>query len=415
MHIAMVPLPGKLNFLVSSTVLLLFFSCSFVEGLSNIRNHQINNNNVVKVSISKQIPLLSPAEVKKSWLDYTWSKGGGIPLLIQISKKNRCKRSLIPLFAEETLLHDDKNKNDNYTSSLSYELSDLGPIWKSEIEKHSHLGTVSFLPDIDDGGTKLLWNVTFLTKQRQKLWQAVTEQSISQACNSLASHIADPIKYTQIMKLRRPVDNVNLPQTFFEFVWKQGGGLPLPLPPLPLDSNGYDRLLIPPFLREKVLSIGDDSIVYSVRNPSFFTFYPVHSHIGRVRFVQDEDDDGSVFMVWEVAIRPYYNCESYVKSFTRGIVQTVGWNFKAHVELDGEEFVIITGSKQQNYSSSLPLWPLQVRRDSWIGRVAHSNKEDNRPITWDKLLDILQPWKWGRLSDQKNDVECSWSTGDIDL
>eukprot|EP00547_Thalassionema_nitzschioides_P011066 CAMPEP_0194258438 /NCGR_PEP_ID=MMETSP0158-20130606/41338_1 /TAXON_ID=33649 /ORGANISM="Thalassionema nitzschioides, Strain L26-B" /LENGTH=197 /DNA_ID=CAMNT_0038997863 /DNA_START=188 /DNA_END=777 /DNA_ORIENTATION=+ len=175
----------------------LCYLCS-VEGLRNVPSY--NSNNVVDVSISKQIPQISPTEVQEAWLDYTWCQGGGLPLLVQLSKKNRQKRTLIPLFAEEILLEDESNIK---YFTQDYKLSELGPIWKSEIEPDCHLGTVSFLPNNNNDGTELLWNVTFRTQQRHALWQAVTEQSIDQACNSLVSYLVEPIKYTQTMKLRR--------------------------------------------------------------------------------------------------------------------------------------------------------------------------------------------------------------------
>mmetsp|Transcript_18001 Transcript_18001/g.27213 ORF Transcript_18001/g.27213 Transcript_18001/m.27213 type:complete len:414 (-) Transcript_18001:12-1253(-) len=395
----------------------LCYLCS-VEGLRNVPSY--NSNNVVDVSISKQIPQISPTEVQEAWLDYTWCQGGGLPLLVQLSKKNRQKRTLIPLFAEEILLEDESNIK---YFTQDYKLSELGPIWKSEIEPDCHLGTVSFLPNNNNDGTELLWNVTFRTQQRHALWQAVTEQSIDQACNSLVSYLVEPIKYTQTMKLRRRRKgaNTNIPLTeiFVDFVWKQGGGLPLPLPPLALDSKGYDRLLIPPFLREQILSVQEDSLVYTVRNPSFFVGYPVHSHLGRIHFVDDDpnNDDSTVTVIWEVSVRPYYNCEAYVKAFTRGIVQTVGWNFKKHIEVDDNDQLVeiaTTPIKAQDSSSSNS-WSFSIRGDSWIGRVIYANQKDHRPIVLDQAFDLLQPWKWGVLPEEKDDVTYSWTVGDIDL
>mmetsp|Transcript_18003 Transcript_18003/g.27216 ORF Transcript_18003/g.27216 Transcript_18003/m.27216 type:complete len:121 (-) Transcript_18003:3-365(-) len=120
-------------------------------------------------------------------------------------------------------------------------------------------------------------------------------------------------------------------------------------------------------------------------------------------------------MVWEVSVRPYHNCEPYIKAFTSSIVQTVGWNFKAHVELDKDEEFVEIATTTNGEKTDTPSLSFPIRRDSWIGRVVYANQKDNRPVILDQALDSLQPWKWGILPSEKGDATYSWTTGVIEI
>jgi len=133
------------------------------------------------------------------------------------------------------------------------------------------------------------------------------------------------------------------PQTaldaWLECVWARGEGLPLP-PPLHLerraDGRVIERMVLPPGLREKVVSMqeapeenaagagGGDTrsgaacLDYRVLNPGWLT-YPVHAHRGTVRFRRDAEAD-ALEMRWIVAVRPYRGCGPLVKAFTSLII-----------------------------------------------------------------------------------------------
>jgi len=395
------------------------------------------SKSTVNVSVTKRIPDVSPADVRKVWLDYIWKQGGGLPLLVIMKDKSEAKgspRTLVPLFAEETLLDSSSNDDEegmDTTLIQKYKLTDLGPVWKSEIEPDSHLGKVSFAPfsnsndenkvssvDADAcSGTDVTWDVTFNTLNRQDLWQSVTENSISDACENLASYLLKPILLTSKLRIQVPDDSDSTTKSvldkWFDFCWKDGGGLPNPIPPIPLSKDGYDRILIPPFLREKIFQINHDvsdekksEIIYTVANPSSLT-YPVHTHLGRLTF-QAVEGAGAVDeldLIWEVNIRPYRGSEAFVNTLTETILSIYMTCFKTHMERPGE--MVDVYAPRGKMKGKGPLF--QVNVDSWLGGVLETHLNDDRPVA-EQTADLLQPLKWGI---QYDGLSSEWTTKDI--
>jgi len=332
-----------------------------------------------------------------------------------IENKKAAARTLLPLFAEELLL-ERTDIDDDTTIVQEYKLIALGPIWKSEIEPDSHLGSVSF-SFVEGGdeteqfsGTEMTWNVTFNTLNRQNLWQSVTESSISDACENLKAHLSQPILFTKKMVIQTDSTPKVLAEQWFEFVWRNGGGLPLPLPPISLSKNGHDRMIVPPFLRERILDIKVTSeftdIIYTVANPSLLT-YPVYTHLGRVRFQTLAADQ--VEMTWEVSIRPIRNCKSFVKNFTETVINVLARNFKSHVQDVGTNAMVNVYPPRGFMKDKGPLF--QVRKDTWLGSVLYAHLRDNRSVV-EQTKDLFQPWRWGTI-DENEENGFSWSVGEI--
>jgi len=123
------------------------------------------------------------------------------------------------------------------------------------------LGVVSFDPIFPDGniesrdhdqslsqsslsyaiGTKMTWDVQFNTIQRRNLWQRVTEYLISEASQNLASYVAPPLQLTTRMILQTNSTTSKVLDQWFRFIWVQGGGLPIPIPPISLDKQCYKK------------------------------------------------------------------------------------------------------------------------------------------------------------------------------
>jgi hypothetical protein len=59
-------------------------------------------------------------------------------------------------------------------------------------------------------------------------------------------------------------------------VWKQGGGLPLPSPQ---ELDDERRMIVPPFLSQRLVDVEPDEVCYTVDNPELF-IYQVLTHKG---------------------------------------------------------------------------------------------------------------------------------------
>ena len=353
----------------------------------------------VAVRITQALDV-SAASAKAAFLDYTWRRGGGIPGLITNEGE---ARTLWPLRLEETLLPTTAEDTVRYTVTANGVLSiDLLP--------DTHSATVAFADDTDGGGCTLSWDVAFDVAARASFWEQFTQASVGAAAASLASHVATPLLYTRRMRLAASVD-ATLEQ-WLQFVWDEGGGLPLP-PPLPLDRgdpstrSGRSRVIVPPFLRERVQYVDAQAreLRYTVDNPGWLT-YQVHSHAGRVRFLE-VDDVSSVAteMVWEVEVRPLCGCDRFVKAFTAAVVGTISRNFKVRLANPGA-CVQLVGLRGK--VSSLPI---SVPADSWIGGVLAARLADGRSAL-EQTRSLVMPWTWGRSTDELGDSE-EWTVSQM--
>ena len=340
------------------------------------------------------------------------------------------RRRMLPVGMEETLLEESEEKEGLY--QLKYQVT-KGGLLASEIVPGSHLGTVSFeqlAVDQKEGDsaasktTRMVWDVTFDTMEegRTGFWQAVTENTISETCNNFQASVATPKLYRRITKLIPP-DNKKITfeqimQEWMSFCWEEGAGFPLPIPPICVGEKKDARWIVPPFLKERIVSSkvvnrrddDDDTsasyaeLIYQVDNPSWFT-YQVHSHLGRVRFQSNDEKDGSVTMTWDIEIRPYRGWSSLVQAFTGVVVSCYSRNFKCHVREGADAMVSLKPPRGSGDTF------LQIRKDSWLGGVMDAHLKDKRS-TVDQTLAIFQPWTWGRsrATDEEGEGE-SWTEG----
>lgn len=366
------------------------------------------NTRGVKVQILRLLPNLStPSDARRIWLQYVWEQGGGLPLFIATKASRSAtsrpqlettvqRRLLLPIGMEEELVLEEKgddviniddilaaNEEDEWCK-ITYQVKNSG-LLATEIVPDTHLGTVTFARSTttsEGQQIQMTWDVTFDTTSdsRTFLWQAMTERTITDTCNNLVAKLATPKLYTRHTILRPKNNNNNnynndqdvpsetmmTPQSMMEewiqFCWKEGAGFPLPIPPILVGREV--RWIVPPFLRESLVSaktvantIKDPTstnrvaeIQYRVDNPSLFT-YQVHSHCGRVQFLVPDDDRDTtlqgldddhkeilpiVIMQWQVEIRPYHGWSSVVQAFTGAVISCYARNFKCHVQ-EGSE------------------------------------------------------------------------------
>ncbi|MGK3734172.1 MAG: hypothetical protein ACI90V_001009 [Bacillariaceae sp.] len=455
-------------------LLLLFLQDTSLAFSSSGAGGRSSSSRKVNVCETRKIPGVSVTQAYQGFLDFTWKKGGGLPVLLILDKDNPSKRNLF-LLGEEVLLNntsstattthndDDDKENNNYNNNNNkivqeYKLTKLGPIWKSEIEQGSHTGVVSFTSfeadeeeesnNNNDGscrrhssssvGTEITWNVSFQTLNRKSLWQSVTESSISDACDNLICYLSEPLLMTKRVSIRRrQLNHKILANEWMEFIWRKGGGLPLPLPPIQLRSDWNDRIIIPPFLIERIVEINETSdytdIIYTVVNPSIIT-YPVFTHLGRVRFQsslssssgrhhhrddstndgvmrkKEEDEEEAIDMIWQVNIRPLNNSilKKFAMVFTESIVSILARNFKRHIEDMGDDRTVKVYPPRGFMKENGELF--QVRKDTWLGSVLYAHYRDNRSLA-DQTKDIFMPWRWGKMDEI--DGTLSWGLGDL--
>lgn len=352
--------------------------------------------NKVTVSVSTELPNISLQEAHQAWLEFTWKSGGGLPILV-IPNNQDDSRRLLPLFAKEELLQVTREEG---CIVQQYTLTELGPIWKSEIEDKSHLGTVSFQEM--ESGTRLQWNVIFTTMNRQDLWQSVTDSTIMDACQNLKAYLDEPLLFQKTCKITTNSSAKDVADKWFEFIWVNGGGLPIPA--FSLSKNKYDRVIVPPFLKESVVEITNDEeetdIIYKVQNPSIFT-YQVYTHIGRVRFESEED---GIKMTWEVNIRPYRGLESFVKGFTEFVINALTRNFLVYIDDNGDDSMVDVYPPRGFMKDKGALF--QVKRNTWIGSVLEQHMKDDKSVL-EQTRDLLMPWTWGHDAQSLNNY--SWS------
>ena len=161
--------------------------------------------NRVSVSVCRQLAV--PAAVASdAWLDYTWTDGGGLPVLA-LPQPQESKRLVLPLGLEETLDPSDDALTRRYRVTCNGLIS-------SEMVDATHCATVSFVDD-DSGGCELVWDCEFEVQHRQRFWQAVTDTLIGQAADNLQRHLLEPMRPRWFAPLSEfgPVDSAAAPSS----------------------------------------------------------------------------------------------------------------------------------------------------------------------------------------------------------
>lgn len=234
------------------------FVVGFVQGFSSPPSSAQQQQQQVKVRVERHLPIISPKEARQAWLDFVWEKGGGLPLLGVLSQKSREptdrlettleRRMLLPIGMEEELVIVDEEEKD----TVQYQVT-KGGLLSTEIVPESHLGVVKFEPNQELEGTTLTWDVTFDTTEarRTSLWQAVTERTITDTSNNFQAAVAMPQVYQRDTVLRSKDEPKQVMEQWVKFCWEEGGGFPLPIPPIIFDDS---RWIVPPFLNEKLVS-----------------------------------------------------------------------------------------------------------------------------------------------------------------
>jgi len=365
---------------------------------------------LVEVYVEQSFPGITPKEAKSAWLSYQWEKGGGLLGAAVLLSDTNSKRRLLPIFMEEALKNHeteeengmDSKKQEDEELDVQYSVTDMG-LFSSELKDGTHVAKVIFsLEDSTDGedfSTKMIWNVSFEAIHRREFWKSFTENNIQTVTLNLASYLATPTLYKRITYLdwdKSSLSKKDITDEWINFVWKDGGGLPIPNFMLWYLGDGK-RIYVPPFLTESIQSVtsldANDNIntsgeiLYRVDNPNFLF---AHTHAGRVIFQKETNQ--RVKMIWEVEVRPFRGFGPFVDILLSSIISNLARNFKNHV-IEPDAMVAISPPRGGDGETDVA----QISKNSWIGGVLAAHLSDQRS-TIEQTVSLLQPWTWGRAS-----------------
>ena len=381
----------------------------------------------VYVEIISDLPYVSSAsEAQDAWIEHHWEKGGGLPILSlqrDTSTDDTMRRVIAPIIMEEVI--DLSNMTAKETSgdslTLQYRVTKPGPAFGPDLIDGSHLGTVSFVPNNASQGYQMIWSVQFDARRWVNVYQKVTEFTIGTAARTVAEATSIPRVLTLDATLKGVDEAIEARRKWLDFIWANGGGLPLPSPIMKgqilKDGGGKAKrelLRIPPLTTEKIVSTSESSsaeLEYQLYRPGLTTFpFLMHSHHAKVSFANN--DANSVDLHWEVEIRPFPIpiVKPLVEKLTEMTVATLLCNFVVHLSEPGAQVEIRPPRGNADLVGGFDSFG-SVPKDSWVGGVLSAHLKDNRS-TIEQTLSLVQPWTWGRTGKGDEADKCvryEWS------
>ena len=381
--------------------------------------HAIENEDMVVVSIRRTFPKVNPRDARDAWITYHWKQGGGLPIIIQSYNSTSCdvfERTIFPVLMKETLQIYPCGEDASFTQ-LEYKVSEAGPIYQDVI-KNSHNAVVTFSSNKEENECEMVWNVTFSTSKWRDFYTAMTQFLVGTSANTVQEALSSP----RVFKMSSTINDYNMNarsafNTCLEFVWMNGGGLPLP-PPISYGQTLKDSMVrknllrIPPLITESIIeTLESDTMAgfdYTLNRPGWLTFpFLMHTHRGKVRF--RTVDDNSLSISWDIEIRPFKVAAPLVEKLVEMTVTTLLRNLRVHIIEPGATVVI----KPPRGNADLLIGRKSfgsVAKDTWLGGVLDAHLADDRS-TLEQSLATLQPWTWGRTGsgDKDDTVRFQWS------
>ena len=320
------------------------------------------------------------------------------------------RRVIAPIMMEEVvdLPKDEANGSADSSLTLQYRVTKPGPAFAPDLIDGSHLGTVSFVPNSNSQGYQMNWSVQFDTKRLVNVYQKVTEFTIGTAARTMAEATSIPRLLTLDATLKGVDDPIEARRKWLEFIWANGGGLPLPSPIVKgetLKAGGgkakRELLRIPPLITEKIVSTSESSdgssaeVEYQLYRPGLTTFpFLMHTHNAKVGFAKEGET--SIALHWEVEIRPFPIpiVKPLVEKLTEMTVATLIRNFVVHLAEPGAQVEIRPPRGNADLVGGVDSFG-SVAKDTWVGGVLSAHLSDNRQ-TMEQTLSLMQPWTWGR-------------------
>ena len=417
-----------------------------------------DESQVVSVETCRILPMnVTPAEACDAWLVHHWRKGGGLPIVLALSKNdaNQESRLILPVGMRETIISTNRTNDGEYV--LQYKVTDPGPIFGNWIVRNSHVGHVTFQPHNDTSCT-LVWQVNFEIDSPQfpGLLQKFTEFTVGTAVRTIVESLDRPrhltVESEMLVSDASMTSESSTPisvafEEWLDFFWTKGGGLPLP-PPIPWGSRltdvmsesipGYEGtarqslLRVPPLLVDTILSakiseeaLDVDSIVaeavYQIQDPGWSTFpFLIHTHLGRVRFypvaTNDKNNKPSrmVKIVWQIEVRPF---APWVEKLLEMTASTIVRNLRVRLVEPAATIPIFPTTKRgaSNENSDQDQMAVSIPKESWLGGVIEKHGATEGETVTFGWGTIATPWTWGRSGDGTVEggdcVRYYWSDG----
>ena len=380
----------------------------------SINNEDGSSAGRVSVEIVTDLSnVASLSEARDAWIEHHWEKGGGLPILSlqrDTSTDDTMRRVIAPIMMEEVvdLPKNEANGSADGSLTLQYRVTKPGPAFAPDLIDGSHLGTVSFVPNNNSQGYQIIWSVQFDTKRLVIMYQKVTEFTIGTAARTVAEATSIPRVLTLDATLKGVDDPIEARRKWLEFIWANGGGLPLPSPIMrgeTLKAGGgkakRELLRIPPLITEKIVSTSESSdgssaeLEYQLYRPGLTTFpFLMHTHRAKVGFAKKGEK--SIALHWEVEIRPFPIpiVKPLVEKLTEMTVATLIRNFVVHLAEPGAQVEIRPPRGNADLVGGVDSFG-SVAKDTWVGGVLSAHLSDNRQ-TMEQTLSLMQPWTWGR-------------------
>ena len=374
------------------------------------------NDGKVIVVVKRKFPTATPHEARNAWMEYHWKRGGGLPIFIRSNGTTEevFERTIYPVFMKETLRFNPCDE-DASIAELSYNVSETGPFYQDVID-NSHFALLTFRSL--NTGCEMVWNVTFYVSRWAGFYKLMTQILVGASANTVREVLSAPRVFqmsTRIESFQKDAKSAR--DECLDFIWMQGGGLPLP-PALSYgetlqgSSTRRNLLRIPPLITESIIDTFDSENMsgfeYALNSPGWLTFpFLMHTHRGTLNFVSK--DDNSLSINWKIEIRPYTVAAPIVEKLVEMTVSTLARNLLVRLTEPGSTVTIKPPRGNTDLLMSMEDFG-SVPKDTWLGGVLDAHLRDKRPTT-EQIFAALSPWTWGRSGngDKTDVINFHWS------
>ena len=419
----------------------------FYGASDSFLDEENSSGGVVSVNIQRDLPNVTPREARDAWIEFHWKKGGGLPIAILSTKdspddkkdteqstsinttttveEQSLERTILPIIMKERAEYVNSKSVDEKSLDIQYKVTDAGPFF-ADLIPGSHVASVNFEATSNDcsEGCTMTWDVTFSTKRWSSFYEAVTQFTVGTAATTTVQEAVSP---PRLFSMTTTIEGSSIESEFarrecLDFVFGEGGGLPLP-PPIPFGDNvlsdsksaRQNLVRIPPLIVESIVgTTTSDNMVdftYCLNDPGWKTFpFLLHTHLGKVSFTRSNaiSSESDLIINWDVEIRPYKFVSGLMEKLVEMTVTTIMRNLRVRLTEPGARVIVKQprGKGQMSFGT--------VSKDTWLGGVLHSHLSDQRS-TLDQTISLLQPWTWGRSGrgDENDCVQFQWTDGNI--
>ena len=255
---------------------------------SFLDDEKVSSGGFVSVNIQRNLPNVTPHEARDAWIEYHWKKGGGLPIAI-LSKKDSpddiittdneqstttVERTILPIIMKERAEYVDSKSLDTKALDIQYKVTDAGPFF-ADLIPGSHDASVHFeeatTSNDNSLGCTMTWDVTFSTTRWSSFYDAVTQFTVGAAATTIQEAVSPPKLFSMTTTIEGSftIEPEIARRECLDFVFGEGGGLPLP-PPIPFgdsvlseSKSARQKLIrIPPLIVESIVGTGQGSKGY---------------------------------------------------------------------------------------------------------------------------------------------------------